>query len=129
MRRVLFKCIGHLTLVIFHPPSPQTSGDVVYERSTIRGDLVRLRIIIAAYLYDAALPVRKYIYQQLHCDGFDIIPEGPPIDPSTPMQTDEEVFASHHRHSDFDFFALARDPDRGLQFFRWKENIEKNVST
>jgi|SRR5882762_39123 len=35
------------------------------------------------------------------------------------MQTDEEIFRFH---------TLALDRDRGLQFFRWKENIKKKIS-
>jgi hypothetical protein len=93
----------------------------------VHKDHVRLRIIIAAYLH-IALPKDMYIHHPLANDGFDLIPEGPPIDPCTPMQVDGEVFASHRRHSDFDFHTITRDPARGLQFFRWKENIKKNFS-
>lgn len=90
--------------------------------------LAQLRIIIAAYLHNA-LPEDMYIHQPFARGRFEVIHrEGPPIDPCTPMQTDEEIFATHHRHSDFDIHTLTRDRDRGLQFFRWKENIEKNVS-
>lgn len=93
----------------------------------VHKDPVRLRIIIAAYLH-IALPRDMYIHHPLANNGYDLVPEGPPIDPCTPMQTDEEVFASHRRHSDFDSHTITRDPARGLQFFRWKENIKKNFS-
>jgi hypothetical protein len=126
--RARIVCSDLDTLVIFHPPLSPMSCDIVYERSILRGDLVQLRIIIAAYLY-VALPEDMCIYHPLFFDRFDLtLTEGSPIDPLTPMQTDEEVFATHHRHSDFDFHTLARDADRGLQFFRWKDNINKNAS-
>src|ERR1700683_4357955 len=38
------------------------------------------------------------------------------IDPRMPMQADEEVFATRHRHPEFDFYAFSRDRNRGLQF-------------
>jgi hypothetical protein len=115
------------TVIIFHPPSSPTSSDVVYERSKLQGDLVRLRIIIASYLY-VALPKDMFTHCQAARDPFDLKPEGPPIDPCTPMQTDEQAFSTHHRHSDFDFRTLTLDRDRALQFFRWKEHIAKNIS-
>jgi len=73
-------------------------------------------------------PQDMYIYHPPARDNSDIVPEGPPIDPCTLVQTDQEGFYSYRRHSDFDFHTLTRDPDRGLQFFRRKENIKKNIS-
>ncbi|KAI0339228.1 hypothetical protein BDW22DRAFT_1361707 [Trametopsis cervina] len=57
-----------------------------------------------------------------------ILPYGPPIDPNKPLTPDEEVFATHHRHSDFDFATLVRDRARALQFFRWHAHIRQHYS-
>ena len=51
----------------------------------------------------------------------DAVPQGPAQDPQKPPLRNEEVFATHHRHSDFDMAALVRDRTRALQFFRWHE--------
>jgi len=53
-----------------------------------------------------------------------VFPEGPQQDPSPEaLPTDETVFATCHRHSDFDIATLVRDPERASQFFRWKEHV------
>jgi hypothetical protein len=72
----------------------------------VHKDPVQLHIIIAAYLHMALLR-DMYIHHPLANDGYELVPEGPPIDPCTLMQTDEEVFASHRCHSDF---VSATDP-------------------
>ncbi|KAI0339229.1 hypothetical protein BDW22DRAFT_1361710 [Trametopsis cervina] len=55
-----------------------------------------------------------------------VLPYGPPTDPNQPLTPDEEVFATHHRHSDFDFATLVRDRERALQFFRWHAHIRQH---
>jgi hypothetical protein len=57
-----------------------------------------------------------------------ILPQGPPHNPDRPLLTDEEVFASHHRHSDFDMATLVRDRPRAPQFFRWHKHVQKSYS-
>ena len=59
----------------------------------------------------------------------DAILRGPPQDPhNKPPLSDEEVFATHHRHSDFDMAKLIRDRTRALQFFRWHGIVSNNIS-
>jgi hypothetical protein len=116
------------SLFIFHPP---VTREVMYERVSEINDPSLLRIAIAAYLYDS-LPEElsdMYIFLPSRRDFFDIVlPQGVSIRPNTPIQSDEEVFATHCRHSDFDFYSLTQDRERALQFFRWKTYIKKNLS-
>ena len=37
------------------------------------------------------------------------------------------MFATHHRHSDFDFITLVHDRARALQFFRWKDYAQEHT--
>jgi len=57
-----------------------------------------------------------------------ILPQGPPQDPSQPSLSDEQVFATHHRASDFDRATLIRDRSRALQFFRWNAHVRQRYS-
>ncbi|KIJ23930.1 hypothetical protein M422DRAFT_39364, partial [Sphaerobolus stellatus SS14] len=57
-----------------------------------------------------------------------ILPEGPPQDPNRPLSADEQIFATHHRHSDFDIATLVRDRTRALQFFRWHKHVQQQYS-
>ena len=64
----------------------------------------------------------------LEIDEDIVLPEGPTQDPHQPPLADEEVFATHHRHSDFDMATLIRDRARAFQFFRWQEHVSKKIS-
>ncbi|KIJ51088.1 hypothetical protein M422DRAFT_44280 [Sphaerobolus stellatus SS14] len=57
-----------------------------------------------------------------------ILPEEPPQDPNRPLSADEQIFATHHSHSEFDIATLVRDCTRALQFFRWHEHIQQQYS-
>lgn len=118
------------SLIIVHRPSSQSQSDpseLLYEH-VVAKDLSVIRIVIAAYLYKA-LPEDVYIDIKPRRDTFDIvIPSGVPIDPKTPMQSDEEVFATHHCHTDFDYYSLTHNSERALQFFRWKQWVKDNCS-
>ncbi len=57
-----------------------------------------------------------------------VLPQGPPQDPHQSSLGDEEVFATHHRHSGFDMATLVRDRARALQFFHWHERVSKKHS-
>jgi hypothetical protein len=57
-----------------------------------------------------------------------VLPEGPPQNPHQPLIGDEEVFATHRRHFDFDMATLVRDRARALQFFRWHEHVSKKFA-
>jgi hypothetical protein len=43
------------------------------------------------------------------------------------LLTDEQVFLTKRRHSDFDIMKLTEDREAALQFFRWKRFVEKHV--
>ena len=54
-----------------------------------------------------------------------VLPEGPQQDPNPQaLPTDETIFATCHRHSDFDIPTLVRDPRRALQFLRWCKHVQ-----
>ena len=51
-----------------------------------------------------------------------VLPEGPQQDPNPQaLPTDETIFATCHRHSDFDIPTLVRDPK---QFLRWCKHVQ-----
>lgn len=52
------------------------------------------------------------------------VPSGCPNDPSLPEPSDEEVFGTCHRHSDFDRYTLAAMPNAIPQFLKWKERMK-----
>lgn len=86
-----------------------------------------LRVLSTAYLHNA-LPGGIFIdvpHPDIEVDEDLILPQGPPQDPHQPLLADEEVFAGHHRHSDFDRATLVRDRSRALQFFRWNKHVQK----
>ena len=88
-----------------------------------------LRILTTAYLLRATI---SGIFIDLPPPDMEIdedaILRGPPQDPHKLPLSDEEVFATHHRHSDFDLATLVRDRTRALQFFRWHEHVSNNIS-
>jgi len=89
-----------------------------------------LRIICAAYLLDE-LPSGLYISTpppDLEVDENMILPQGPPQGPDQPLLSDQQVFATHHRASDFDRVTLVRDRGRALQFFRWNAYVRQRYS-
>lgn len=115
------------SLIVFRPISSKTSGDLVYEHLKVT-DLSVIRIVIAGCLRDT-LPEGLYIEIKPHREALDnMVPAGVPIDPQTPTMSDDEVFATHRRHTDFDHYTLTHDRERALQFFRWKAWIKDNCS-
>ncbi|TFK37015.1 hypothetical protein BDQ12DRAFT_736436 [Crucibulum laeve] len=107
-----------------NPPEP------VFERVSSTQSSLALRVISTACLNDA-LPAGHYINvprPDMEVGGNLILPEGPPQDPKQPLLADEQVFATHYRHSDFDFVTLVRDRSRALQFFRWHEHVQQQCS-
>ncbi|KAF9485067.1 hypothetical protein BDN70DRAFT_707202 [Pholiota conissans] len=112
-------------IAIFLPPS-QYRSEPVFERVSTTDPFRALRAITMAYLVDA-LPAYQYVNTP---DGEspvepDLI--GPPHDPNAPLIPDEIMFATHHRHSDFDFITLVHDRARVLQFFRWKDYVREHT--
>lgn len=115
------------SLAIFHPRSPNTAGEVLYEFLRV-ANLSVIRIILAAYLHNT-LPEGIYIDIRPQREALDkMVPAGAPSDPQIPMESDEEVFATRRCHTDFDYYALTHDRDRALQFFRWKTWVKENCS-
>ena len=89
-----------------------------------------LRVISTAYL-SVSLPYEFKLNKpdpHFEIDEDLLLPEGPPQDPNRPLLADENVFATHHRHSDFDTATLVRDRARALQFFRWHEYVQRKYS-
>jgi hypothetical protein len=88
-----------------------------------------LRVLCTAYLLNNAYPPGLFIEvpsPDIEVDDSDsVLPQGPPQDPHQPLLADEEVFVTHHRHSDFDRATLVRDRARALQFLR-HEHVQKN---
>ena len=115
------------TVFIVHP---QTGGEKEAQVDIVplRDDLRAFRIIAAAYLRDAMpYPVylnppdepKKGTYSYWH----------PPFRYDDKSLTDEEVFRTKHRISDFNILKLISDDREGaLQFFRWKVHVEKHIS-
>ena len=121
-------CSDLRSLTVFYLPSISNLIDVRYEITILVDDLAQLRIIIAAYLYDAFLEDLR-INCPTESNSLDLrLPSGASNDPLISPKSDEEVFAAHHRHSDFDFYSLTHDRAQALQFFRWKEHIRNRLS-
>ena len=112
---------------MFTPAETDDSDAGNYERVKTTEFSLALRVLTAAYLDDELL---SGVF--LSCFDLDygidtdlILPEGPQQDSSPQaLPTDETVFATCHRHSDFDIATLVRDPERLSQFFRWKEHVQ-----
>ncbi|KAK7678313.1 hypothetical protein QCA50_018661 [Cerrena zonata] len=115
------------SLVVFHPLSSKSSGDLVYEHLKLT-NLSIIRIVTAAYLHKT-LPEGIYIDIKPQREVLDkMVPTGVPNNPRISVLPDDEVFATHQSHTDFDYYALTHDRERALQFFRWKAWVKDNCS-
>ena len=118
-------------IVVFTPTQVGNLDAGTYERVKTTEFSLALRVITAAYL-DRELPDRVFLNCPDVDNGVDIdliLPEGPQQDPSPrALPTDETVFSTCQRHSDFDIPTLVRDPERVLQFFRWYEHVQSHHS-
>lgn len=93
---------------------------VIYECLRLEPELVAARVVMAAYIYDA-LPDNAYLTYPQSTAAFDPpIVEGCLVDPSVPMLSEKDVFATHKHHHDFDLYMLMNRPALALQFLRWK---------
>jgi hypothetical protein len=117
-------------ITIFFPPTEKHPEPTFERISTTRPSLA-FRVLTTAYLLDALRPwpFIDVPPPDMEIDE-DALLRGPPQDPHKPPLSDEEVFATHHRHSDFDMATLVRDRTRALQFFRWHthEHVSNNIS-
>ncbi|KAF9485064.1 hypothetical protein BDN70DRAFT_989108, partial [Pholiota conissans] len=86
-----------------------------------------LRVIVTAYLIMSLRPSRRY----MNIPGLeapvtqDMV--GPWQSPNAPLLSDEQIFLTHHKHSDFDLITLVHDRARALQFFRWKDYVRQHT--
>ncbi|KZT63207.1 hypothetical protein DAEQUDRAFT_770806 [Daedalea quercina L-15889] len=111
-------------IAIFFPPTPHSTPQ--FERVSSTEPILALRVVAAAYLTDRLPPGLYLLMADPHysVDEDLILPEGPPQDPSLPLIPDGDVFATHHRNSDFDRTTLVRDRARALQYFRWHSHVQ-----
>ena len=92
----------------------------------LNNDLRAFRIIAAAYLLEAT-PQAVYLNPPSEPTGKYLF-WLPPLYYDDKLLTDEEVFRTKHRHSDFNILKLLEDREGALQFFRWKLHVEKHIS-
>ncbi|KAH8928275.1 hypothetical protein BT69DRAFT_578879 [Atractiella rhizophila] len=111
-------------IAVFYPPTP-THPDSTFEKVFTDQPALTLRVLTTAFVLrvnscfiDAPDPFPEP-------DDSFVLPEGPPMDPAQSLLSDEEVFANHKRHSDFDACTLVRDERRARQFFRWQQYISQ----
>jgi hypothetical protein len=113
------------TVLIIHPP---TDGEkqVHVEIVPLKDDLRAFRIIATAYLLKA-MPQSVYLNPPQEPTGKYLFWLPPRHYDKKPL-TDEEIFRTKHRNSDFDILKLLEDQEDALQFFRWKLHVDKHVS-
>jgi hypothetical protein len=116
-------------IAVFHPQA-RNRPEPGFERISTTRPPLALRVISTAYLH-SALGLWDYINTpdpHMEVDETLILLEGPPQDPNQSLLPDERIFATYHRHSDFDIETLVRDCARALQFFRWQEEVQRRYS-
>ena len=109
--------------------TPQTGGEKEVQVDVVpqRDDLRTFRIIAAAYLLDA-MPCSIYLNPPDDPKRGTYSFWHPPFHYDDKRLTDEEVFRTKHRISDFNILKLISDDREGaLQFFRWKVHVEKHI--
>ncbi len=111
------------TVLIIHPSG---ANQVEVEIVPLKDDLRTFRIISTAYLL-AAMPPSTYLNTPKEPEGKYVFWLPPRHYDGKPL-TDEAVFRTKHRISDFDILKLLDDREGAFQFFRWKQYVEKHVS-
>jgi hypothetical protein len=131
LSRVIITDLRDVLLV--HPATSEPGDEIRYEHLPLKGNLVTLRIIIAAYLLDS-LPYGLYCQPPVEEDDFspkerghDPLGIAPPKPSHNYFLPDATLFISHKRLSDFDLSLLVQDRERALQFYRWKEHVSQAV--
>ncbi|KAG6894544.1 hypothetical protein C0992_005678 [Termitomyces sp. T32_za158] len=112
-------------IAVFFPPScitPQPS----FERVSSTQFSLALQVISAACIHKIAPAFGNYGNRP--SDYRYLLPGGPVQNPNVPMLSDDEVLATHHRHSDFDIPTLLRNKAQASQFFRWHDRIRRRHS-
>ncbi|KAH8928270.1 hypothetical protein BT69DRAFT_1277185 [Atractiella rhizophila] len=111
-------------MAVFYPPTASRT-DSTFERVITDQPALTLRVLATAFVLRTQ-PCFIDIPDPLpEPDDSLVLPEGPSLDPAQPLSSDEEVFATHKRHSDFDGCTLVRDEQRARQFFRWQQYISQ----
>ncbi|KAJ3974795.1 hypothetical protein EV361DRAFT_892558 [Lentinula raphanica] len=118
-------------IVIFLPGCTRSHPEPTFERISTTQPSLALRVLATAYLL-AIEDIPRYLLNTPPPPEWDVSDalknlQGPPQDPNQ-LLPDDEVFATHHRHSDFDMVTLVQDSSRALQFFRWHKHISETVS-
>lgn len=117
-------------IAVFKPPS-KDSRKALFERidTSESQPLLALRALTVAHIRED-ITGWAFVFEPGDAEGDDnlLLPEGPPVDPRQPLLDDQEVFASHHRVSDFDGVSLVRDRSRALQFFRWRRYVQEHCT-
>lgn len=104
----------------FHNPR------AIFERVSSPQVSLALQVISAAFIHGLLLGPFWIDYPD---PGYEFyLSEGPAQNPDGLMLSDNDVLATHHRHSDFDIPTLLRDRPRALQFLRWHNNIRRRYS-
>lgn len=112
-------------MIIIDPANDGSNSHKV-EVVPLKEDLRSFRILAAAYLLQS-MPKFIYLSPPIEPMGKYVFWLPPRHYDDAPL-TDEQVFQTKHRHSDFDILKLIDDRERALQFFRWKRYVEKTVS-
>ncbi|KAF9486120.1 hypothetical protein BDN70DRAFT_926829 [Pholiota conissans] len=116
-------------IVVFYPPSAlNTTSEALFERVSTTEHSQALRTITTTFLVKSFQGAYPYINIPDFEPELEVDLVGPSQDPNAPLLTDKELFATHHRHSDFDFISLIHDEARTLQFLRWKEYNLRTLS-
>jgi hypothetical protein len=113
------------TVLIIHLPTDKVK-EVQVEIVPLKDDLRAFRILAAAYLLDA-MPFWVYLNPPKEPTGKYSFWLPPTVYDDKPL-TDEEVFRTKHRISDFNILKLLDDQEGASQFFRWKLHVEKHIS-
>ncbi|KAJ3767805.1 hypothetical protein FB446DRAFT_753756 [Lentinula raphanica] len=120
--------ITNFTDIAIFLPSTRSRPEPTFERVSTTHPSLALRVLATAYLLEID-PVGRLLNTprpDMDIDQEAHVFQGPPKDPSQ-LLPDAELFATYHRHSDFDMVTLMRDRASALQFFRWHEHMAKNV--
>ncbi|KAG6889616.1 hypothetical protein C0995_016142 [Termitomyces sp. Mi166 len=112
-------------IAVFHPPCG-LNPEPFFERVAPTTQFSLVLQVIAAACTSSTLPCA---WMTSFSPDFEMdLPHGPSQDPHQPLLGDEQVFTTHHCHSDFDIPTLAQNKARALQFFRWHAHIQQQYS-